>query len=151
MGERITSPCVGLCSTTLGDRVCRGCQRLDSEIRDWPALSGEQRRWRMAELDRLRAEIAGRFLVVVDPESLEAQLRRHRIRFRDEQPPLSRAVELLRVGRGRIRDLSCYGLAGRDGGDAASLHERITTDLLAAAERRQPLLPDLIDPPTQES
>ncbi|MDW7746029.1 DUF1289 domain-containing protein [Halomonas sp.] len=150
MGERITSPCVGLCSTTLGDRVCRGCQRLDGEIRDWPALTGEQRQQRMAELDRLRAEVAGRFLVVVDPESLEAQLRRHRIRFRDEQPPLSRAVELLRVGRGRIRDLTRYGLAARDGEDAASLHERITTDLLAAAERRQALLADLIDPPTQE-
>lgn len=150
MGERITSPCVGLCSTTLGDRVCRGCQRVDGEIRDWPALSGEQRQRRMAELDRLRAEVAGRFLEVVDPESLEAQLRRHRIRFRDEQPPLSRAVELLRVGRGRIRDLSRYGLASRDGEDAAALHERITAELLAAAERRQVLLPDPLDPPTQE-
>lgn len=145
MGERITSPCVGLCSTTLGDRVCRGCQRIDSEIRDWPALSGEQRRWRMAELDRMRAEVAGRFLEVVDPVSLEAQLRRHRIRFRHEQPPLSRAVELLRVGRGRIRDLSRYGLAGHDDEDADTLHERITADLLAAAERRQALLPDRLD------
>lgn len=151
MGERITSPCVGLCSTTLGDRVCRGCQRVDSEIRDWPALSGEQRQWRMAELDRLRAEVAGRFLVVMDPASLEAQLRRHRIRFRDAQPPLSRAVELLRVGRGRIRDLSRYGLAGRHGEDAATLHERLTADLLAAAERRQARLPDLLDPPTLDS
>ncbi|MDR9440401.1 MAG: DUF1289 domain-containing protein [Halomonas sp.] len=142
MGERISSPCVGLCSTTLGDRVCRGCQRVDSEIRDWPALSGEQRHRRMAELDRLRAEVAGRFLEVIDPASLEAQLRRHRIRFRDEQPPLSRAVELLRVGRGRIRDLSCYGLAGGDGEDVARLHERITADLLDAAERRQALLSD---------
>ena len=142
MGERITSPCVGLCSTTLGDRVCRGCQRIDSEIRDWPGLSGAQRGARMVELDRLRAEVAGRFLVVTDPESLEAQLRRHRIRFRDEQPPLSRAVELLRVGRGRIRDLACYGLAGRDGEDAATLHARISADLLLAAERRQTRLHD---------
>ncbi|CAM3407285.1 DUF1289 domain-containing protein [Halomonas lysinitropha] len=148
MGERITSPCVGLCSTTLGDPVCRGCQRVDSEIRDWPALSGEQRRSRMAELDRMRAEVAGRFLEIVDAASLEAQLRRHRIRFRDEQPPLSRAVELLRVGRDRIHDLSCYGLVGHDGEDAATLHERITADLLAAAERRQALLPDLLDAPT---
>lgn len=138
MGERVTSPCVGLCSTTLGDRVCRGCQRIDSEIRDWPALTGEQRRCRMAELDRLRAEVAGRFLRVTDPSSLEAQLRRHRIRFRDEQPPLSRAVELLRVGRGRIRDLSRYGLAARDGDDVARLHDRITAELLDAAEHREP-------------
>ncbi|SEK31261.1 DUF1289 domain-containing protein [Halomonas daqiaonensis] len=148
MRERITSPCVGLCSTTLGDRVCRGCQRIDSEIRDWPALSGEQRHRCMVELDRLRAEVAGRYLVVVDPDSLEAQLRRHRIRYRDAQPPLSRAVELLRVGRGRIRDLSRYGLAGRDEGDVTTLHGRITADLLAAAERRQAVLPAPLDLPT---
>ncbi|WP_280548277.1 DUF1289 domain-containing protein [Halomonas sp. 11-S5] len=150
MGERITSPCVGLCSTTLGDRVCRGCQRVDSEIRDWPALSGEQRQRRMVELDRLRAEVAARFLEVVDPASLEAQLQRHRIRFREDQPALSRAVELLRVGRGRIRELARYGLVSRDDEDAATLHERITTELLAAAERRQALLPDPLDPPTLE-
>lgn len=148
MGERITSPCVGLCSTTLGDRVCRGCQRVDSEIRDWPALSGEQRQRRMVELDRLRAEVAGRFLVVMDPASLEAQLQRHRIRFREDQPALSRAVELLRVGRGRIRELARYGLISRDYEDAAMLHDRITTELLAAAERRQALLPAPLDPPT---
>ncbi|WP_280551583.1 DUF1289 domain-containing protein [Halomonas sp. 25-S5] len=150
MGERITSPCVGLCSTTLGDRVCRGCQRVDSEIRDWPALSGEQRQRCMVELDRLRAEVAARFLEVVDPASLEAQLQRHRIRFREDQPALSRAVELLRVGRGRIRELARYGLVSRDDEDAATLHERITTELLAAAERRQALLPDPLDPPTLE-
>ncbi|MDZ7852724.1 MAG: DUF1289 domain-containing protein [Halomonas sp.] len=150
MGERIISPCVGLCSTTLGDPVCRGCQRVDSEIRDWPALSCEQRQRRMLELDRLRSEVAGRFLEVVDPASLEAQLRRHRIRFRDAQPLLSRAVELLRVGRGRIRDLSCYGLAGHEGEDAVTLHERITADLLDAAERRRALISDPLDLTTRE-
>ncbi|TDO13970.1 MULTISPECIES: DUF1289 domain-containing protein [Halomonas] len=148
MGERIISPCVGLCSTSLGDRVCRGCQRIDSEIRDWSALSAGQRQRCMVELDELRGEVAGRYLQVIDAKRLEAQLRRHRIRFREEQPPLSRAVELLRVGRGRIRELARYGLAGRDGEDAACLHERIITDLLAAAERRQPRLPmpDLLIP-----
>ncbi|MEQ6917618.1 DUF1289 domain-containing protein [Halomonas aquatica] len=148
MGERIISPCVGVCSTTLGDRVCRGCQRTDSEIRDWPAFSSDERRRRLAELDRLRAEVAARFLVVEDAASLEAQLCRHRIRFRDGQPSLSRAVELLRVGRGRIRELSRYGLSGRDNQNAATLQARITRDLLAAADRRQVTSADFTDQPT---
>lgn len=148
MGERIISPCVGVCSTTLGDRVCRGCQRTDDEIRDWPAFSAAERRHRLEALDRLRAEVAARHLVVEDPERLEAQLSRHRIRFRDVQPALSRAVELLRVGRGRIRELSRYGLAGRDNQDAAVLHAAIAHDLLAAADRRQVMPPDSPDPMT---
>ncbi|RTR06373.1 DUF1289 domain-containing protein [Halomonas nitroreducens] len=137
MAGRVTSPCVGLCSTTVGDRVCRGCQRLDGEIRDWPALTGEERERRMVALDALRAAVAGRHLEVVDTEALETQLQRHGIRFRAEQPPLSRAVELLRVGRGRIRDLSRYGLAPRQPLDAAALHERISAELMAAAETRR--------------
>lgn len=41
--KRIQSPCVGLCSTTVGDRVCRGCQRTEDEIRDWFVLDAEAR------------------------------------------------------------------------------------------------------------
>ncbi|MCK0768811.1 DUF1289 domain-containing protein [Chromohalobacter canadensis] len=108
--KRIQSPCVGLCSTTVGDRVCRGCQRTEDEIRDWFALDAEARSARMQALDALRVRVASRFLRVEDPECLEAQLIRHRIRFRSEQPALSRAIELLRVGRTRMQDLSRYGL-----------------------------------------
>ncbi|MBB3188999.1 DUF1289 domain-containing protein [Halomonas cerina] len=136
MAGRIASPCVGLCSTTVGDRVCRGCQRIDDEIRDWPALAGEERERRMAELDALRERVAGRHLRVVDPAALEAQLRRHRIRFRADQPALSRAVELLRVGRGRIHDLSRYGLMPREPLDASALYACLAAELMAAAEAR---------------
>ncbi|MCK2043903.1 DUF1289 domain-containing protein [Chromohalobacter sp. TMW 2.2308] len=108
--KRIQSPCVGLCSTTVGDRVCRGCQRTEDEIRDWFTLDAEARAARMQALDALRVRVASRLLHVDDPACLEAQLIRHRIRFRSDQPSLSRAVELLRVGRTRMQDLSRYGL-----------------------------------------
>lgn len=142
----IASPCVGLCSTTVGDRVCRGCQRNDSEIRDWFGYSDAERQARIDELDALRVRVAGEFLHVFDPAMLQAQLERHRIRFRHAQPPLSRAVELLRVGRARIRDLTRYGLQPQGKGSrlgADELHEAITQALLEHAEvRRRALQPD---------
>ncbi|WP_234239042.1 DUF1289 domain-containing protein [Billgrantia desiderata] len=140
MCARIASPCVGLCSTTLGDPICRGCQRTDSEIGEWMALTAEQRSQRMAQLDTLRERVAGCFLQIEDEALLEAQLRRYRIRFRPEQPPLSRAVELLRVGRDRIRDLSRYGLRPLEGGaelSAAELYARLGERLLKAAGERE--------------
>lgn len=135
----IASPCVGLCSTTLGDRVCRGCQRADTEIRDWFGFDAAERARRMAELDALRETVAGRYLRLVDAVALDDRLRRHRIRFREEQPGLSRAVELLRVGRERIRDLARYGLAPQmsaEGLTVAELHARIAAELAEAAGRR---------------
>ncbi len=140
MCARIASPCVGLCSTTLGDPVCRGCQRTDTEIGEWMALSAAQRDRRIAQLDALRERVAERFLRVVDEARLEGQLRRHRIRFRPEQPPLSRAVELLRVGRERIRDLHRYGLVPLEnaaGLSAAELHARLSERLLVEANERR--------------
>lgn len=140
MQRRIVSPCVGLCSTTLGDDICRGCQRHDGEIREWFALADEERESRMLALDALRAQVAGQYLCVVDSTILEEQMRRHRIRFRPEQPALSRAVELLRVGRQRIRDLARYGL--EPVGEACNmtpvaLYDAIGTALKEAARRRR--------------
>lgn len=33
------NPCVGVCSTTTGDVVCRGCGRSIEEIRDWASYT----------------------------------------------------------------------------------------------------------------
>ncbi|KAA0013656.1 DUF1289 domain-containing protein [Billgrantia pellis] len=144
MNSHIASPCVGLCSTTLGDSVCRGCQRADSEIGEWFELTAEQRAERMAALDALRERVAAHFLRVDDAASLERQMRRHRIRFRPDQPPLSRAIELLRVGRDRIRDLRCYGLeplGAAAGLTAGELHAHLNARLLEEADRRRLDLP----------
>ncbi|MBZ9557024.1 MULTISPECIES: DUF1289 domain-containing protein [Modicisalibacter] len=136
MSKRIVSPCVGLCSTTVGDTVCRGCQRNDIEIRDWFRYDDDERRAAMQRLDAWRETAAGRYLRVTDADQLQAQLERHRIRFRHDQPSLSRAVELLRVGRDRIRDIRRYGLEPRGQGNglaADELHEAISRTLMAQA------------------
>lgn len=37
-------PCVGHCSTALGDDVCRSCLRTFEEVTRWPEMSEEERR-----------------------------------------------------------------------------------------------------------
>lgn len=37
------SPCVGYCTTVLGDDVCRSCLRTFKEITDWVGMSDEER------------------------------------------------------------------------------------------------------------
>nr|WP_300312545.1 DUF1289 domain-containing protein [Halomonas sp.] len=139
MSQRIVSPCVGLCSTTVGDNVCRGCQRHDGEILRWPSFSTEQREQRMRELDQMRSDAASRFVEVVDAGQLEQQLLRHRIRFRQEQPALSRVVELLRVGRQQIKEVGRYGIFPVTGSptDPQALYAAINQVLLDAGEARR--------------
>ncbi|MEL0243196.1 MAG: DUF1289 domain-containing protein [Gammaproteobacteria bacterium] len=35
MQKKTRTPCVGICSTTYGDEVCRGCKRFYFEVINW--------------------------------------------------------------------------------------------------------------------
>lgn len=37
------SPCIGICSTSLGDEVCIGCGRTFDEVRLWNVLSDKEK------------------------------------------------------------------------------------------------------------
>ncbi|MGB8517941.1 MAG: DUF1289 domain-containing protein [Gallionella sp.] len=37
------SPCIGHCTTVLGDEVCRSCLRTFDEITSWPTINDAQR------------------------------------------------------------------------------------------------------------
>ncbi|WP_410497952.1 DUF1289 domain-containing protein [Chitinibacter sp. S2-10] len=41
--QRPDSPCVAVCSTALGDDICRGCGRTMQEVAMWVALPAEQK------------------------------------------------------------------------------------------------------------
>lgn len=47
------TPCIGICSTTLGDFICRGCHRTREEIDRWNTMTQEERDvvWRRLEED----------------------------------------------------------------------------------------------------
>ena len=41
--KRSSTPCLGICSTTFGDEVCKGCKRFAHEIVSWTKYSLEER------------------------------------------------------------------------------------------------------------
>ena len=41
--DNVPHPCIGICSTSVGDLVCRGCGRSVVEIRDWNSYTNEQK------------------------------------------------------------------------------------------------------------
>lgn len=47
-------PCVGHCTTALGDDVCRSCHRTFEEVTRWPELTDEER----IQINRRIAEAA---------------------------------------------------------------------------------------------
>lgn len=48
------SPCIGYCTTVLGDDVCKSCLRTFEEITDWVLLSDDERCVVNARIAKLR-------------------------------------------------------------------------------------------------
>jgi predicted Fe-S protein YdhL (DUF1289 family) len=66
------TPCIGICSTTYGDLVCRGCKRFAHEIVGWNGYQRDQRSAVWARLLTLRAGATRQFIDILVPERLGA-------------------------------------------------------------------------------
>lgn len=43
LAARPDSPCVAVCSTAVGDEICRGCGRSFMEVANWVAMSAQEK------------------------------------------------------------------------------------------------------------
>lgn len=68
-----STPCVGICSTSHGDLVCRGCKRFYNEVRDWQEFTDEQRGMVMTRLGQLKEECVSATVQVLDEQTLYAK------------------------------------------------------------------------------
>ena len=86
----VKTPCIGVCSTGIGDTVCRGCKRF-SHV--------------------LLGQTVARWLVIDDIGQLRRQLKLQQINFDENRYPASWVVELLKAGASQIEDPVLFGLA----------------------------------------
>lgn len=129
-GLRIRTPCVGRCSTTYGDLVCRGCKRFAHEIVQWNQYDASTRDAVWQRLLQLRDQVVWGRLEVVDADLLTSQLQRHRIRISARDSHASRAYLLLRRGARHMQRLEAYGLRALPTYDSLSARELL--DLIDA-------------------
>lgn len=107
---RIRTPCVGICSTTYGGDVCRGCKRFAHEVIGWNAYSDEQKQLVWDRLTRLAEDVTAPRLAIFDATLMAQTLRSLGVRFHDDRSPAFGALELLRaLGQQRV-DLSRFGI-----------------------------------------
>lgn len=134
MFKGIPTPCIGVCSTGLGDDVCRGCKRFAHEVIGWNAYSEEQRRIIAERREGYLVNAVRSQLEIVDRELLLAQLRHQQIRFDEEQSPYCWVFELLRAGASQIENSAHYGLRPTPqalGVSLVELRKRIDEDFYA--------------------
>lgn len=106
----VKTPCIGVCSTGIGDSVCRGCKRFVHEVIDWNSYTHDQRLIIAERLEGFLARIVKNMIEVVDEKLLFEQIKHQQLQFKPEQNSYCWVFDLLRAGASQIQDVSVFGL-----------------------------------------
>lgn len=106
---RVKTPCIGVCSTGIGDSVCRGCKRYAHEVIHWNGYSEEQKRIVDGRLAQFLAQCVQNRLQVTDVDLLAWQLETQQIRHNPDHDPHCWLFALLKAGAGQIDNPADFG------------------------------------------
>ena len=107
--QRSSTPCLGICSTTYGDDVCRGCKRFILEVINWNSYSNDEKEIVNSRLEEFKVTILSHRFKVTDAELLSSKLKEHAINFNDALDPITWIFDLLRASSQDL-DLELFGL-----------------------------------------
>lgn len=127
------TPCVGICSTTYGDLVCRGCKRFAHEIDQWNGYADEQRRLVWERLYHLREGAVLAHVHIADAALLGAKAGLLNVPEQGLLTPANLAYEVIRRSL-REHDFAALGLTPRAPAEHAGvLYERVESELYRRA------------------
>lgn len=133
--EKVPTPCVGICSTTFGDYVCRGCRRYLHEVVDWNRYSDAEKRLVWQRLDKLMAQVLPVYFSIEDSTLLQKALTDRRIPFRQEANPWTWLYALLKAMARQAPELAAVGVCRLDTSPRSlhELREQVNAELHALA------------------
>lgn len=110
MANRTRTPCVGICSTTYGDNVCRGCKRFSFEVINWNGFKSEERESVWKRLEKLKSQIMDSRLKIFDPKKLEESINHFQLKIKDDLNDLSKAFEVIKQVSESFNNLEEFGI-----------------------------------------
>lgn len=105
----IKTPCIGVCSTGIGDSVCRGCKRFSHEVIDWNSYTAAQKLAVDSRLSSFLSQCVSNRIRITDRNLLRWQLSVQQVRFAEHHDEYCWAYSLLKAGAGQINDTCRYG------------------------------------------
>lgn len=100
-----------MCSTGIGDHVCRGCKRYSHEIIHWNSYSNEQKKAIHERLDSLLRRVIESKVMIHNLDLLRSQVESKQIRVDIHSDPYTWVFALLKEGATQIKDLDEFGCA----------------------------------------
>jgi uncharacterized protein len=109
MIETVKTPCIGVCSTGIGDVVCRGCKRFSHEVIHWNSYDNAQKQLVLNRLDDFLVTILAHKITIFNEQLLLEQITFQQLKIDVQLSPARWVYELLRAGAGQITDTEHFG------------------------------------------
>ena len=108
--NRSSTPCIGICSTTFGDDVCKGCKRFSHEITNWGKFSTDERAVVNSRLEQFKTTILEEKFTISDSELFESKMNEFSINFNSSLDPVTWIFDLLRASSNKDLNVNDFGV-----------------------------------------
>ena len=132
--KRSSTPCLGICSTTFGDEVCKGCKRFAHEIVSWTKYSQEEREIVNDRLEKFKIQILQHRFAITDKSLFESMLEEKAINFNHSLDPLTWIFDLFRAAGSQTFDISNFGIKSLVQFNPKTIRDEINNELLELSE-----------------
>jgi uncharacterized protein len=105
----IKTPCIGVCSTGIGDNVCRGCKRFAHEVIQWNAYTESERDFILLRINNLLAQVVQHYIVIVDEAKMTQQITQQQLKISVDLDRYCQAYELIRSFGSQLKNLEWIG------------------------------------------
>ena len=108
--NRSSTPCIGICSTTFGDDVCKGCKRFSHEITNWGKFSTDERAVVNSRPEQFKTTILEEKFTISDSELFESKMNEFSINFNSSLEPITWIFDLLRASSNKDLNVNDFGV-----------------------------------------
>ena len=108
--DRSSTPCIGICSTTFGDDVCKGCKRFSHEITNWGKFSTDERAVVNSRLEQFKRTILEEKFTISDSGLFESKMNEFSINFNSSLEPITWIFDLLRASSNKDLNVNDFGV-----------------------------------------
>ena len=108
--NRSSTPCIGICSTTFGDDVCKGCKRFSHEITNWGKFSTDERAVVNSRLEQFKTTILEEKFTISNSELFESKMNEFSINFNSSLDPITWIFDLLRASSNKDLNVNDFGV-----------------------------------------
>lgn len=142
---QVKTPCVGVCSTGIGDDVCRGCKRFSHEVVNWNAFSQVQKQHIDTRLQLLLRQVVNAKLYIFDEALLSWQIQVQQLRVNRQHNLYCQLFTLLKAGASQVEEPEAFGFCYQAGFETVplrTLYEQIDHEfyLLSVAHYQRYML-----------